>query len=66
MRSPEGHPEGDHDRIVYRFGDFVLDMSHQELSRCGTLVPLEPKVYGVLCYLVHHRDRQVSREELLE
>lgn len=31
----------------------------------GREVPLQPRVFDLLCYVVEHRDRVVSREELL-
>jgi DNA-binding winged helix-turn-helix (wHTH) protein len=44
-----------------------LDMWHTvyELRRGGTRIPLRPKVFQVLVYLIEQRDRVVSREEVL-
>lgn len=50
----------------YRFGLYILDTTRRELLRTGTSIPLAPKSYQVLVYLVEHRDRLVIREELLE
>src|SRR5262245_7301942 len=36
------------------------------LSRAGTVVTIEPKAFDVLRYLVEHRDRLVTKEELLD
>jgi DNA-binding winged helix-turn-helix (wHTH) protein/tetratricopeptide (TPR) repeat protein len=49
----------------YAFGNCVLDTARRELHRDGALVPLEPKGYQVLLYLVEHADRVVTRDELL-
>jgi DNA-binding winged helix-turn-helix (wHTH) protein len=37
-----------------------------ELRHLGETVALEPRVFDVLAYLVHHRDRVVPKEELLD
>lgn len=50
----------------YRFGPFELDADLGEL-RLGTgLKHLEPRVLDLLTYLVRHRDRIVSRDELFD
>ena len=38
----------------------------QELRRGGSIVPVEPQVFDVLVYLLQHRDRIVSKDELFE
>ena len=48
----------------YVFGDYSLDTQRYELRRAGELIPLGPQVFNVLTYLVAHRDRVVSRDEL--
>jgi pimeloyl-ACP methyl ester carboxylesterase/DNA-binding winged helix-turn-helix (wHTH) protein len=52
--------------MVYRFGEFVLDTRRCELRRAGEPQHLEPQVYAALCYLVEHRDRLVTKDELLD
>src|SRR5499433_1809838 len=52
--------------MQYLFGDYALDMRRCELCHTDTLIPLRPKVFDVLCYLIVQRDRVVSRQELLE
>jgi DNA-binding winged helix-turn-helix (wHTH) protein len=52
--------------MMYRFGAFTLDEARQELTRAEQLVALEPQAWRVLCYLLHHRDRLVKKDELLE
>jgi DNA-binding winged helix-turn-helix (wHTH) protein/predicted ATPase len=54
------------DRVIYRFGDCELDEGRQELRRGGAPRHLEPQVFAVLAYLVRHRDRMVTRTELLD
>ena len=48
----------------YVFGDYSLDTQRYELRRAGGLISLGPQVFNVLAYLVAHRDRVVSRDEL--
>ena len=40
--------------------------SRCELHRTGRRIPLRPKVFDVLSYLIAHRDRVVSQQDLLE
>ena len=47
------------------FQDFTLDGHRRELRRGEVLVPLEPKVFDLLAYLVEHHDRVISRDELI-
>jgi DNA-binding winged helix-turn-helix (wHTH) protein len=50
--------------MKYRFCDFELDDGLYQLYRAGTPIEIEPKVFSVLAYLIRHRDRVVSKEEL--
>ncbi len=52
--------------MIYAFGDCELDEVRFELRRHGTAVPLEPKTFDVLAYLVKSPDRVVSKDELLD
>jgi DNA-binding response OmpR family regulator len=52
--------------MLYRFGNYELDAQRCELRCAGQLVAIEPKVFEVLVYLLQHRDRVVTKEELLE
>ena len=53
--------------MIFAFGAHELDTRVYELRRAGTgALPIEPQVFDVLAYLVQHRDRVVSKEELLE
>jgi DNA-binding winged helix-turn-helix (wHTH) protein/pimeloyl-ACP methyl ester carboxylesterase len=51
---------------AYQFGPFILDTRTYELRRDGNLVAIEPQVFGLLKYLIEHRDRVVSKDELIE
>lgn len=52
--------------MIYRFGHFALDLARGELRADGERCPLEPQVFALLAFLVEHRERLVSRDELLE
>lgn len=51
--------------MIYAFGDYELDTQRYELRRAGQPCRIEPQVFNVLAYLVHHHDRTVTRQELL-
>ena len=51
---------------IYCFAAFELDLSRRALRLEGREVPLQPRVFDLLCYLVEHSDRVVSKEELLD
>src|SRR5262244_3160167 len=52
--------------MVLAFGDHRLDIERRELRRGTELIDLEPKVFDLLAFLVQHRDRVVSKDDLLQ
>ncbi|WP_089935436.1 response regulator [Candidatus Entotheonella palauensis] len=52
--------------MIYHFEDYSLDEERHELRHAGEAVPIEPRVFQVLLYLLEHRDRVVSKAELFE
>jgi hypothetical protein len=52
--------------MLYVFGDYALDTQRYELHRTGTLIKLRRKVFDLLAYLIVHRERVISRQELLD
>src|SRR6266446_8485143 len=52
--------------MVLAFGDHRLDIKRRELRRGTELIDLEPKVFDLLAFLVQHRDRVVSKDDLLQ
>lgn len=52
--------------MSYAFGDFVLDLQLFQLRQGDQVIPLEPKVFDVLRYLVEHHDRVATKRELLD
>src|SRR3954470_12588408 len=52
--------------VWIRFAECALSLDRRELLRDGDPVAVEPQVFDVLAYLVAHRDRVVSKNELLD
>jgi len=52
--------------MVFEFADFELDVAAGELRRAGETIPLQPKVFDTLRYLIEHRDHVVTKQELLD
>ena len=52
--------------MLYRFEDYTLDTQRYELRHADVPCHLEPQVFAILRYLLAHRERVVSRQELLE
>jgi DNA-binding winged helix-turn-helix (wHTH) protein/tetratricopeptide (TPR) repeat protein len=52
--------------VIYRFGNYELDDAARELRGADGRIDTEPKAFELLLYLVQHRDRAVSKDELLE
>jgi DNA-binding winged helix-turn-helix (wHTH) protein len=52
--------------LLYLFNDCVLDTDRRELRRGSEAVALEPQVFDLLAHLIRHRERVVSRDELIE
>jgi len=51
--------------MIYSFGKWELDLELYELRCAEQPVRLQPKVFNVLAYLLQHRHRVVSKQELL-
>jgi pimeloyl-ACP methyl ester carboxylesterase/DNA-binding winged helix-turn-helix (wHTH) protein len=51
--------------VHFAFEDQVLDVDRRELRRGSTLTAIEPQVFDLLVYLLQHRDRVVSKDELI-
>jgi TolB-like protein len=52
--------------VVLAFGDHRLDIERRELRRGAELIAIEPKAFDLLVFLVHHRNRVVSKDDLLQ
>jgi TolB-like protein/Tfp pilus assembly protein PilF len=49
----------------FLFADHTLDTKVRELCRGDTPIAVEPQVFDLLVHLVKHRDRVVSKEDLI-
>lgn len=52
--------------MVFEFGEFELDTDQVELRDAGRAVPLEPKSFDLLVFLVQNHDRVLSRDEVFD
>jgi DNA-binding winged helix-turn-helix (wHTH) protein len=52
--------------MLYVFANCTLDTQLYVLRRADRVIALRSKVFQVLAYLLEHRDRVVSKNELLE
>ena len=51
--------------MLFLSKDLAIDSERRELRAGGTIVPIEPQVFDVLLYLIQHRDRVVSKDDLI-
>jgi TolB-like protein len=52
--------------LIYQFDAYSLDTNRQELRHAGNLIAVEPQVFDILQYLIGHRERVVSKDDLIE
>jgi len=52
--------------VRYRFGEYELDLATRELRLRNEAVALPARVFECLSFLIEHRDRAVSRDELVQ
>jgi len=52
--------------MQFSFGEYQLDTEARSLQRSGQVVHVEPKAFDLLAYLIAHRERVASPDELLE
>lgn len=50
----------------YEFGLFRIDTAERQIFRDGQAVPLTPKVFDLLLFLVENRGRTLAKDELME
>jgi DNA-binding winged helix-turn-helix (wHTH) protein/TolB-like protein/Tfp pilus assembly protein PilF len=50
--------------MKYQIADYTLDTARYRITQGDAVIPAEPKVFDLLVYLIRHRDRVLSREEL--
>ena len=52
--------------MIYKFNDIELDTINFRLSDNGENISVEPQVFNLIVYLIEHKDRLVTREEILD
>jgi adenylate cyclase len=50
--------------VIWNFGTLAIDGDRREIRRDGKAVDVEPRTLDLLLYLIRHRDRAVSKDEL--
>jgi len=63
------HPVGEEAvtaRPIYEFDGIRVDLGRMAASRGDAPILMEPKAFDVLVFLIEHRDRVVTRDELLD
>ena len=51
--------------MLYLFDGYALDTDRRELRRGEKLLPVEPKVFDLLAYLIESRERVVTKDDLI-
>jgi TolB-like protein len=51
--------------LIYVFGDCALDTGRRELRRGAGPVPIAPRAFDLLEYLIRNHDRVVSKDDLI-
>src|SRR3982750_176077 len=51
---------------VYEFGNFHLDPAQKQLKQNGEILPVPPKAFELLLYMVENQGRLLSKTELLD
>jgi DNA-binding winged helix-turn-helix (wHTH) protein/TolB-like protein/Tfp pilus assembly protein PilF len=52
--------------MKYQVAEYIIDTARYRISAGDAAIPAEPKVFDLLAYLIRHRDRVLSREELFQ
>ena len=50
--------------MKYQIAEYTIDTARYRISNGDGVIPAEPKVFDLLVYLIRHRDRVLTREEL--
>src|SRR5215468_6905055 len=52
-------------KLLYLFDNYSLDTDRREIRHGTAVVPVEPQVFDLLEHLIRHRDRVVSKDDLI-
>ena len=53
------------DLKIYEFAEFRVDVNKRQLTKGGEPIPLTPKVFDTLLYLVRHGGNVIEKDELM-
>jgi DNA-binding winged helix-turn-helix (wHTH) protein len=53
-------------KIIYEFDYYRLDVAERQLLRGDEAVPLQPKIFDLLCVLVGHQGHLLEKDELMQ
>jgi DNA-binding winged helix-turn-helix (wHTH) protein len=51
--------------LLYIFEGYALDTDMRELRRGDTVIAVQPQVFDLLEYLIRHRDRVITKDDLI-
>src|SRR6202035_4369337 len=51
--------------LIYALEHYSLDTVRRELRRGAEIIALEPQIFDILEYLIRHRERVVSNDDLI-
>lgn len=54
------------DHAIYRVGSATVDTASRQIKFDGQVADVQPKVFDLIVYLIRHRDRVVSKDELFD
>ena len=54
------------DQKVYEFGGFRLEAAERRLMHAGQPVPLKPKIFDLLLFMVEHRGQLIVKDQLMK
>src|SRR6185369_734515 len=52
--------------MKYQIAEYTVDTARYRITSRDAVIPAEPMVFDLLVYLIRHRDRVLSREELFK
>lgn len=52
--------------IIYEFDHYRLDVAERQLLRDDEAVPLQPKIFDLLCVLVEHHGHLLEKDKLMQ
>jgi DNA-binding response OmpR family regulator len=66
LRRGDQHPRSTSDPAGVDLGDVTVDLAGHRILRGSEVIPVKPKVFELLAFLLRHAGQVVSRDQLLE